>query len=453
VQFVNRGFTRAVAVAAAAVVAFAGCSSSSPSPTGAATASAPPASAAPVTAAPSAAPAETVQLTLGSWRTEDLAMWQDEILPAFTAKYPNIKVEFRPTNTNEYNAAIQSQIEGGTGPDLITCRPYDVNRSWIEKGFFENLDGSKALDAFDPQALDAWRGADNAPYCVPVAAVLAGFYYNQDIFAELGLQVPTTQDEFLAVLQKVKDSGKYEALALGSAESWQLAYNGWYNIGPNYWKGEDGRLGLIDGTKKATDPEFVASLAAFNAWKPFLPNGQESLKYADMAQLFALGKAAIIPDGSWDINQLAANGVKVGVFGPPVAKTGDQRFLQEMPDMAIGINKASTHKDAAKTFLEWIASNDFLSVYVNKVPGFFAMTKSPVTYTNPTAQAFADLKNGAKLTPRLGLDRLSSGTPPFDDEAWRLLQVMFTTNTMSPDQVAKELQAGLESWYAPQMKK
>ena len=169
-----------------------------------------------------------------------------------------------------------------------------------------------------------------------------------------------------------------------------------------------------------------------------------------MVQLFALGKAAILPDGSWDINQVTANGINTGVFGPPVPAAGDQRYLQEMPDMAIGINAKSANKEAAKVFLDWIASPDFLNLYVNKVPGFFAMTKDPVTYTNPLAQEFANLKVGAKLTPRLALDRLSSGTPPLDDEIWRLLQVMFTTDTMTPEQVAAELQAGLESWYAPQ---
>ena len=46
-------------------------------------------------------------LTLGSWRTEDLAVWQDQILPVFNAAHPDIKVEFSPINTNEYNAAIQ----------------------------------------------------------------------------------------------------------------------------------------------------------------------------------------------------------------------------------------------------------------------------------------------------------------------------------------------------------
>lgn len=397
-----------------------------------------------------AAMAQETTLTLGSWRTEDIAVWQDKILPAFHTAHPEIKVEFAPVNTNEYNAAIQSQIEGGAGPDLITCRPFDVNAEWIKRGYFSKLDGLAGLENFDATSKAAWTGADGSTYCVPVAAVLAGFYYNADIFKELGLSVPTTQEEFIATLQAIKDNGKYAPLALGSAESWQLAYNGLYSVGPAYWKGEEGRLGLIDGTKKLTDPEFVDAFKAFAAWKPFLPSGQESLQYADMTQLFTLGKAAILPDGSWNINQVTSTGLNVDVFAPPVPKAGDQRYMQEMPDMAIGINAASKNQDAAKTFLTWIAGKDFQELYVNEAPGFFAMSNQPVTYSNPLAQKFADLKNGAKLTPRLALDRLSAGTPPLDDETWRMLQVMFTSDT-TPEQVAEELQKGLSSWYKPQM--
>ncbi|GIF69927.1 sugar ABC transporter substrate-binding protein [Asanoa ishikariensis] len=425
-----RAFRASVAlVAAAAVVLTSGCSPSA-----------------------SGGDPGKVTLTLGSWRTEDLAMWQDEILPAFEKTHPTIDVKFSPTNTNEYNAAIQSQVDGGTGPDLITCRPYDVNRSWIKKGYFEKLDGKPMLDAFDPLALDPWAGDDGSPYCLPTAAVLAGFFYNKDIFTELNLQVPTTQDEFLSVLKAIKDNGKYAPLAVGSAESWQLAYNGLYSIGPAYWKGEEGRQGLIKGTKKVTDPDFVAAFSAFDAWKPYLPKGSASLKYSDMTQLFALGKAAILPDGSWDINQVAVGNLNVGVFGPPAATTGGERYVQEMPDMAIGVSAASKHKAEAETFLAWTATPEFLSLYVNKLPGFFSMGKEPVTYTNKLAQEFADLKQGAKLTPRLGLDRLSAGTPPFDDEVWRVLQLMYTKD-LSPQDATAELQKGLSAWYAPQQQK
>jgi len=404
--------------------------------------------------AASAAPAlaDDVTLTLASWRTEDLAVWQDKILPAFEAANPGIKVEFAPVNTNDYNAAIQSQIEGGSGPDLITCRPFDVNNEWIGRGYFMKLDGTPGLENFDDTAKAAWS-TGGSTYCMPVAAVLAGFYYNIDIFKELGLSVPTTADEFIATLKKIKDSGKYAPLALGSAESWQLAYNGLYSIGPAYWHGEDGRLGLIDGTKKLTDPDFVAAIQAYDDWKPYLPSGYQSLGYADMTQLFTLGKAAILPDGSWNINQVTSTGLNVGVFGPPVPKAGDQRYLQEMPDMGIGINAKSAHADAAKKFLTWVASKDFQQIYVNTAPGFFAMSNQPVSYDNALAQAFSDLKKDAKLTPRLALDRLSAGTPPLDDETWRMLQVMYNTDNTTPQQVAEELQKGLSSWYKPQMAK
>lgn len=391
---------------------------------------------------------DTIKLTLGSWRTEDIAMWEDEILPAFHESHPDIEVEFAATDTNDYNAAIQSQIEGGNAPDLITCRPFDVNRAWIGDGYFDDLTGLEALDAFDPVALNAWTGPDDAPYCVPVASVLAGFYYNKAIFDELGLEIPETHAEFVDVLQTVEDSGKYTPLALGSADGWQLAYNVLYNLGPNYWNGEEGRMGLIDGTKKLTDPEFVEAFAATEALVPFLPDGYEAITYDDMGQLFSLGQAAIIPDGSWNINQLTSTGLDVGVFGAPVPAEGDERYQQEMPDMAIGLNADSENKDAAQQFLNWLVTPEFLELYVNKLPGFFAMTSEAPGYDNALAQEFSDLKTDAELTPRLALDRLSAGTPPLDDEIWVALTQMYA-GAETPESATQGLQAGLESWYTP----
>jgi raffinose/stachyose/melibiose transport system substrate-binding protein len=391
---------------------------------------------------------DTVKITLGSWRTEDIAMWEDEILPAFHESHPGIEVEFAATDTNDYNAAIQSQVEGGNAPDLITCRPFDVNRAWIADGYFDDLTGLEALDAFTDTAQAAWQGADGATYCVPVASVLAGFYYNTAIFDELGLEIPETQADFIDVLQAIKDDGTYTPLALGSADGWQLAYNVLYNLGPNYWKGEEGRLGLIDGTQKLTDPGFVAAFEATNELVPFLPAGYEAITYDDMSQLFSLGQAAIIPDGSWNINQLTSTGLDVGVFGAPVPAAGDQRYQQEMPDMAIGLNAASENKEAATEFLNWLVTPEFLELYVNKLPGFFAMTTDAPSYDNPLAQAFSDLKTDAELTPRLALDRLSAGTPPLDDEIWVALQQMYA-GTLTPESATAELQAGLDSWYVP----
>jgi len=392
--------------------------------------------------------ADAVTITLATWRTEDTAMWEEEVIPAFEASHPGIHVEYAPVDTNDYNAAIQSQLEGGTGPDLIMCRPFDVNRQWISKGYFDDLSDLDAISSFDDTALTAWAGDDGAPYCVPVASVLAGFYYNKAIFDELGLEVPTTQQEFIDVLDAIKKDGTYAPLALGSADGWQLAYNMLYQVGPNYWKGEDGRLGLIDGSQKLTDPAFVEGFTVFDSFSDYLPSGFESISYEDMTQLFSLGKAAILPDGSWQISQINTSGLDVGVFGAPPANEGDTRYQQEMADMAIGLNADSEKKEAATEFLEWLGTSEFQQLYVNKLPGFFSMGKEPVTYDDPLAQEFAGLKEGAELTSRLALDRLSAGQPPLDDEIWRVAQLMYNTG-MTPEEATAELQAGLDSWYVP----
>ena len=392
--------------------------------------------------------ADGVTIVLGTWRTEDAVMWEEDIIPAFEASHPGITVEYAPVDTNDYNATIQSQVESGTGPDLIMCRPFDVNRSWIEKGYFDPLSDLDAIGSFDEVALTAWTGDDGEPYCVPVASVLAGFYYNTAIFDELGLEVPATQEEFIALLDAIKADGTYAPLALGSADGWQLAYNLLYQVGPNYWKGEEGRLGLIDGTQTLTDADFVAGFTAFDSFRDYLPSGYESISYEDMTQLFTLGQAAILPDGSWQITQVTSTGLDVGVFGAPPAAAGDQRYQQEMADMAFGLNAESTQKEAATEFLEWLGTPEFQQLYVNKLPGFFSMGTEPVTYDVPLAQEFADLKEGAELTSRLALDRLSAGQPPLDDEIWRVAQLMYNSG-LSPEEATAELQAGLDSWYVP----
>ncbi|MDZ4158899.1 MAG: hypothetical protein U1B80_03825, partial [Anaerolineaceae bacterium] len=79
---------------------------------------------APAAEAPAEPAAKVVTLTIESWRNDDLTIWSDTIIPAFEAKYPNIKVVFAPTAPAEYNGVLNIKLEGGTAGDLITCRPF-----------------------------------------------------------------------------------------------------------------------------------------------------------------------------------------------------------------------------------------------------------------------------------------------------------------------------------------
>ena len=146
-------------------------------------------------------PLIAADLSIESWRTDDQAIWDEKILPAFKAANPDINVSFSPSKPTEYDAGLNAKLEGGTAGDLITCRPFDRALKLYEQGHLADIKGMNGLDNFSDVAKAAWS-TDNgdATFCVPMAAVIHGFMYNKDAFSELGLEVPATEEDFYAVL-------------------------------------------------------------------------------------------------------------------------------------------------------------------------------------------------------------------------------------------------------------
>jgi raffinose/stachyose/melibiose transport system substrate-binding protein len=387
-------------------------------------------------------------ITIESWRNDDADIWNNQIIPAFEAEHPDIHVEFNPTAPTEYNAALNSRLEGGTAGDIITCRPFDASLDLYNKGYLEGI--NDLVGDFSDVAKSAWTTDDGSTtFCVPMASVIHGFIYNTDAFQELGLEVPKTMDEFWAVLDKIKADGNYVPLDIGTADQWESATMGFQNVGPKYWKGEEGRKALIAGTGKFTDQPYVDTWAELAKWAPYMGDGYQAQKYPDSQNLFTLGRAAIYPAGSWDITTFETQGdVNFSAFPPPVVKDGDTCYISDHTDIGIGLNAGSQHKDAAKTFLEWVASPAFAGLYANALPGFFPLSSAPVKIEDPVAQEFVSWRENCQSTIRNSYQILSRGTPNLENELWNVsAQVM--NGTMTPEEAAKQVQDGLDSWYHP----
>lgn len=397
-----------------------------------------------------AAQAQTT-LTIESWRNDDLAIWQDTIIPAFEAQNPGIKVVFAPSAPAEYNAVLNSKLDAGSAGDLITCRPFDASLALYQAGHLADLSGLGAMANFSPVAKSAWQTDDGAAtFCVPMASVIHGFIYNADAFAELGIEVPQTRDEFFAALDKIKADGTYIPMAMGVNDQWEAATMGYNNIGPNYWKGEEGRLALIAGSQKLTDEAWVAPFAELARWKDYLGDGFEAQTYPDSQNLFTLGRAAIYPAGSWEISGFNTQaGFKMGAFPPPVAAAGDTCYISDHTDIAIGLNAKSPNADAAKAFLEWVGSPEFASLYANALPGFFSLNSTPVEMQDPLAQEFVSWRGKCQSTIRSTYQILSRGTPNLENETWNA-SANVIRGSETPEAAGARLQAGLAAWYAPQ---
>ena len=391
------------------------------------------------------------ELVIESWRNDDLTLWQDKIIPAFEAANPGITVTFSPSAPAEYNAVLNSKLDAGSAGDLITCRPFDASLALFDAGQLADLSDLAGIENFSNVAKSAWQTDDGgATFCVPMASVIHGFIYNKDIFAELGLEVPGTEAEFFAVLEAIKADGSYFPMAMGTNDQWEAATMGYNNIGPNYWKGEEGRLALIAGEQKLTDEGWVAPYEALAKWGAYLGDGYEAQTYPDSQNVFTLGRAAIYPAGSWEISGF--NGLadfEMGAFKAPVAAAGDTCYISDHTDIAIGLNAASPNAEAAQTFLSWVASEEFANIYANALPGFFSLSSFDVPMEDPLAQEFVSWRGECESTIRSTYQILSRGTPNLENETWNA-SAQVIKGAESPEEAGARLQEGLASWYAPQ---
>jgi len=366
----------------------------------------------------------------------------------------DIEVIFAPTAPTEYNAALNAKLEGGTAGDLITCRPFDQSLDLFKQDYLVSLNDLPGMEHFGDVARSAWITDDGSDvFCVPMASVIHGFIYNKAIFDELGLEEPETEQEFLDLLQAIKDDGVYQPLVMGTVDQWESATMGFQNIGPNYWHGEEGRLGLINGTAKYNEGGFLAAFEALARWQPYLPDGYQALSYPDAQNLFALGMGAVYPTGSWDIGVFRSMDLdfEMGAFKPPAPEGAEKCYISDHVDIALGLNASSPHQEAAMTFLEWLTTAEFAELYSNALPGFFTLSDHQISLEDPLAQEFLDWRNECDSTIRSAYQILSRGEPNNELQLWEV-SARLLNGELTPQEAADIVQSGLEAWYEPQQK-
>jgi len=386
-----------------------------------------------------------VVLTLESWRSEDAKIWNNEILPVFEALHPGIDVVFSPTKPTEYNAALNARLDGNTAGDLISCRPFDNSLELFHRGHLLDITQIDGMKHFSDVAKSAWSTDDgDATFCIPVASVLHGFFYNKNIFSKLDIDKPSTEAEFFDVLKKLDKASGLTPLAIGTKDQWEAATVGLNLVGPQYWEGENGRLGLINGSKAFTDPQFVEAFSVLERWRPYLSRGYQAQSYSDSQSLFLLERAAIYPGGSWEISGFQSEAeFPIGVFRAPVKSEGESCYISDHTDIGIAINSRTAHRNEAMLFAEWLTTQSFANLLTNKLPGFFALSDHPVTVDNPLAQEFLGLRTDCMSTIRLASQILSRGQPSLGNALWTLSAEVLN-GTKSPLEAALDSQNIIE---------
>jgi len=390
---------------------------------------------------------EKVTLTMGSWRTDDVAQ-MTALLQEYKKVKPNVTIEFKPTLNVDYNATLRLQLESGTGPDLMYARSYATGAKLLTDGYFADVSDIPGLKSnFTEGSRAPWTAADRRNFAVPFNAVVQVVYYNKDLFKTAGVAVPQTWEDFLAACDKLKTAG-ITPIANGLADEWDINECFMMGILPGFVGGAEGRMEYQSGKVPLNDAKMVSAFQAMADVAKYCPDGFAALTYNDSIALFATGQAAMWVDGSWSAGAFKDVSFDWGTFAPP-APAGQKAAICFHPDTGMAYNKASKHVQECKDFLAWLCTVQGATVSAEFMPtGFFPMINSSIKIKDAHANEILGLTTGKLQDARFVWERFMDGDP-----SGYVLMNQGVIAVMKGEKTAKQaadaLAAGVAKWYKP----
>ncbi|WP_256757128.1 ABC transporter substrate-binding protein [Cohnella sp. WQ 127256] len=310
---------------------------------------------------------DKVTLKMAIWDVNnDFLTYLDEKVKEYTTVAPNVKVELETFKSDgDYLQAMKVRATGNELPDIMGLKP-----NWLHD-FQEQLlplDG----EAYLAKNKYASKFAiDNKTYAVPMMAFPELVYYHPSIFKELNLQVPTTWPQFLDVLQKIKDNGKYTPYAMGGKDAWpDYPFNEFL---PQIVSGSESYLSDI----AQDDQPFTEGKPFFKAYKQIeqlyaskvMGRDPLGISWDQATDLFTSKQAAVVAAGLWfapTYESKVGNIDDLAAFPMPYRETDSEPLkIMMFTDHFYGITNGSDHQEEAKAFLTWFFSPDVYQTYID----------------------------------------------------------------------------------------
>jgi multiple sugar transport system substrate-binding protein len=285
----------------------------------------------------------------------------------FQAMHPGLNIELTLIDREANKTQIRNYLTANA-PDVNGWYAGNRMRPYVSAGLFEDVS-------------DLWAGPmgeelastlpaltlDDKQWGVPYSYYQWGIYYRQDIFAELGLSVPTTWAEEKANCEAILASGR-KCYAIGSRQPWTTA--GWFDYLSLRTHGYDFHMQLTAGEIAWTDDRVRQIFANWRelvdmgayiddhtayTWQeaqPFLVNGQ--------ATAYLMGNFLVAP-----LREAGMTDDQVGFYPFPEITPGIPR-AEDAPTDTLHIPAQAQNKEAARAFLQYVASAENQTI-VNEV--------------------------------------------------------------------------------------
>jgi multiple sugar transport system substrate-binding protein len=249
---------------------------------------------------------------------EGSAAWQRNLDSC--AQQTGIKIERQNVPTSQLLPKVLQAAGSHTLPNLLFTDNPTVQQIAATGALTPVTDYGVSTDGYYDSILKAGTYQGKVYGLAPGVNGLA-LFYNKDLLDAAGVQPPSTWDELKSAAAKLTKDGKY-GLALSAIPSEE----GTWQFLPFFWS-NGGDLSKVDSPQGVAALQYVTDLVTSGSASKSALNWNQN----DVADQFLSGNAAMMINGSWNLNKLdAEKSLHYAVVPIPTPQAGGQ------PTVALG---------------------------------------------------------------------------------------------------------------------
>lgn len=303
------------------------------------------------------------QVEFFQFKPEAVGIFAD-IVADFEAEYPDIDII--QNDVPNADAAIRTRLVRGDVPDVLTLNGSGNFAQLARADVFYDFSGEAVLDTVNPAIVkiltDLGTGGDGDEVNgIPFANNADGIIYNKDLFAEHGVDVPTTYDELIAAADTFKAAGVTPFFitlkdAWTSLPAWNALAS---NLPPDdFWAQlDDGQTSFQDAYPPVA--ERLGQLFDYGQADKF------SRDYNFGNETFAKGEVAMYLQGIWAITAIRdfKPDFEIGTFPLPSDAADDTKLVTGV-DVVLTMPRKPAHREEVMTFINYLMRPDVVDKYV-----------------------------------------------------------------------------------------
>lgn len=284
-----------------------------------------------------------------------------QYIEEFQKLYPNINIEYE--GITDYANDITTRLTTGDWGDICMV-PTTVDKDELGNYFTKLGDKDTLSKTYEGKFLEAYS-YEGTSYGIPSMANVQGVVYNKAVFEKAGVtEVPTTPDEFLTALQKIKDNTDAVPLYTNFAAGWTMTAWDAYIDGGATGDPDFAYEGLTKGENPFTDRgDGTGPYAVYNTLYEAVKRGlteedPTTTDWEGSKGMMNKGEIGCMALGSWSLTQIQQagdNADDIGYMTFPITVDGKQ-YASAGGDYNYGINCNSSEDNqiAAMCYIKWL---------------------------------------------------------------------------------------------------